>query len=99
MTDQSTPLVTPVAREALALALRQIDLMTQVEIAEALCVSASTISRFVSAELPRAISILCAAGITLVPCGSEIVDSDELTALESMARKYLEHRISLRREP
>lgn len=55
-------------------------------------VSASTVSRALKDELDDWSKLLAAFGLQVVPMGSMVVDPHELTALESMALKYLETR-------
>lgn len=65
--------------------------VTQARAAECLGVHPSTISRDL-ADLQDHLDLLGAFGLQVVPTGSMVVDPAELTALESMALKYLETR-------
>ncbi|KVP59318.1 transcriptional regulator [Burkholderia ubonensis] len=71
--------------------LRAVARVTQAHAAECIGVSASTISRTLE-DLNRWAVLLAAVGLQVVPTGSMVVDPHELTALESMALKYLETR-------
>ncbi|HGF4015970.1 MarR family transcriptional regulator [Burkholderia cenocepacia] len=71
--------------------LRAVARVTQARVADCMSVSASTISRTLE-ELNRWATLLAAAGLQVVPIDSMVVDAHELTALESMAFKYLETR-------
>ncbi|MBU9228225.1 MarR family transcriptional regulator [Burkholderia multivorans] len=71
--------------------LRAVARVTQAHVADCMGVSASTISRALD-DLNRWALLLAAAGLQVVPVDSMVVDAHELTALESMAFKYLETR-------
>ncbi|MBR8434800.1 MarR family transcriptional regulator [Burkholderia cenocepacia] len=71
--------------------LRAISRVTQAHVADCMSVSPSTISRTLE-DLNRWATLLAAAGLQVVPVDSMVVDAHELTALESMAFKYLETR-------
>lgn len=72
--------------------LRTIAVVTQTHAADCMGVSASTVSRTLEDQLDRWSLMLAAFGLQVVPMGSMVVDPHELTALESMALKYLETR-------
>ncbi|HDR8953379.1 TPA: MarR family transcriptional regulator [Burkholderia vietnamiensis] len=72
--------------------LQTIAHVTQTHAADCMGVSASTVSRELEDKLDRWSLMLAAFGLQVVPVGSMVVDPHELTALESMALKYLETR-------
>ncbi|MCA7902882.1 MarR family transcriptional regulator [Burkholderia orbicola] len=71
--------------------LRSVARATQTHAAACMGLSGSTVSRMLE-DLPRWSLLLAAVGLQVVPTGSMVVDPHELTALESMAWKYLETR-------
>lgn len=71
--------------------LRAVSRVTQAHAADCMGVSASTVSRALE-DCDRWSLMLAALGMQVVAAGSMVVDPHELTALESMALKYLETR-------
>ncbi|MCA8018098.1 helix-turn-helix domain-containing protein [Burkholderia metallica] len=71
--------------------LQAVARVTQARASECMGVSASTVSRSLE-DCDRWSLMLAAVGLQVVPMGSMVVDPHELTALESMALKYLETR-------
>lgn len=71
--------------------LRASERVTQAHAAACMGVHPSTISRNV-ASLQELMPTLASIGLQLSPVGAMVVDPHELTALESMALKYLETR-------
>ena len=74
-----------------AAVLQAVSRVTQAHAADCMGVSASTVSRALE-DCDRWSLMLAALGLQVVPTGSMVVDPHELTALESMALKYLETR-------
>jgi hypothetical protein len=71
--------------------LRAVARSTQAHAAACMELSGSTVSRTLE-DLPRWAQLLAACGLQVAPVDSMVVDRTELTALESMALKYLETR-------
>ena len=76
--------------------LRAVARVTQARAAACMGVSASTISRRLE-DLPDWAKMLATFGLQVVPVDCLVIDQAELSALESMAFKYLETRRQERR--
>ena len=76
--------------------LRAVARVTQARAAACMGVSASTISRRLE-DLPDWAKMLATFGLQVVPVDCLVIDQAELSALESMAFKYLETRQQERR--
>lgn len=76
--------------------LRAVARVTQDRAAACMGVSPSTISRRLE-HLPDWAKLLAAFGLQVVPVDCLVIDQEELSALESMAFKYLEARQQERR--
>ena len=72
--------------------LRAVADVTQVRAAACMNVDPSTISRRIKEYMDDACELLGAFGLQVVRTDSMVVDRTELSALESMAWKYLEAR-------
>ena len=78
------------ARANLAFALKRIAEVQQVVIAQAINVSAPTVSRFVADDLPRACAVLAAAGVKFVLVETAVFEPRKIQVLLDLARDYLQ---------
>lgn len=88
---ESSPAIDAIARKSHGAALRGLQRTGQNVVAESLGISASTVSRFCSEHdgLERAIKILAAAGLKVVPTSYQCFEPRKVAILMELARDHL----------
>lgn len=77
------------SRKAYSLALQRLASVGQVNVAEMIGTSESTISRFVNTDLERSCQILAALGLKVVPIELRCYEPRKIAILMELARDHL----------